>query len=572
MKSGNYWPRRLDRRSVVRGAALGGAGLAGAALIGCGSDDDSSTAAPTTGGGGTTGGGTTATMAPANGGTVVAAKRGGTLKRHQLAEPPNFDSHANSTFAVNHAVAPAFNQLVQFDPADPNEAPETVIPDLAESWEVIDDGLTYAFKLVQNAQFHNGQQFTSADVAATFERIMDPPDGVVSPRRDQFAAVVSVETPDDYTVVFNLNRPAPSLLPIIATGWNVIYSAEDIENDVDFNCVVNGTGPFRLTEYLRGNRIQLDRFENYHHDTYPYMDAITILIVPDTSTALTSFQSGQLDFHYAPSASHRESIAATLGDWAVIDGPMPGLGFGCMNWGDREPWIDIRVRRALTLAVDREASIAVYQQGHGFLGGYFQPSDPWAITVEELHTVPGYDLQGQAALAEARALLDAAGVPQGFQTRFMVRKLASYERLALFVQDQWAQVGVHAALDIQETAAAYEIMNNRTFDLVPWGHGYALDDPDAIFAEFYLQDSPRNYSEIGSQEIDDLYLRQSTEMDPEGRRELVHQMEKAALALYSKSIVSWSASSEARYNYVRDRVKYPGTYNNSRFERVLLDV
>jgi peptide/nickel transport system substrate-binding protein len=568
MSSENYWTRRVSRRGVVRGAAFAGVGLAGAALIGCGGDDDGG-ATPSAPAG----------TAPASDGTQPQAttapepvKRGGRLRRHQAADTPNFDMHANSTYAVNHATAPAYNLLVQFDPAEVDESEVTIIPDLAESWEFTDGGQRVVFNLVKNGKFHNGQAFTSADVKATFERIIDPPAGVVSPRQDQFGAVAGIDTPDDYTVVFNLSRPAPSLLPIIATGWNVIYSAEDIANDVDFKDPgsVNGTGPFRLKEYLRGNRLVMDRFEDYHHDTFPYLDGITNFIVPDGSTALTSFQSGELDFHYGPSASDREAIAASMPD-AVIDGPMPGLGFGCLNWNLREPWTDIRVRQALTVVIDREASIAVYGQGFGFLGGYFQPSGPWAISTEELHTIPGYNLFGEAAVAEARKLLDAAGVPQGFETTFMVRKLVSYERLALFVQDQWRKVGVNAKIDIQETAAAYDIMNARNFDIVPWGHGYALEDPDALFAEFYLQDSPRNYSEIGSQEVDDLFLKQSTEMDPEARLQLVHQMEKAALPLFSKSIQSWNEASEAKHGYVKNRVKHAGTYNNNRFERVWLD-
>ena len=253
MENSNYWSRRLSRRSIVRGAALGGVGLAGAALIGCGSDEEEEATA-------------TATQAPAgDGGATPAAteaaamgKRGGTLKFHISAEPPNFDMHANSTYAVAHPTTPMYNQLVQFDPGIPENSPSTVIPDLAESWEVSDDGLKITFNLVQNATFHEGQPFISADIAATFGRIMDPPDGVVSPRRDQFKPVSGIETPDDYTVVFNLSRPVASMLAIIATPWNAIYSAADIAGGVDFKQVINGTGPFRLKEYQRGNRVGLD--------------------------------------------------------------------------------------------------------------------------------------------------------------------------------------------------------------------------------------------------------------------------------------------------------------------------
>src|SRR5690606_30302806 len=122
---------------------------------------------------------------------------------------------------------------------------------------------------------------------------------------------------------------------------------------------------------------------------------------------------------------------------------------------------------------------------------------------------------------------------------------ASYERLSLFLVDQFAKVGINGEIDVQETAAAYDALNQRAFDLAPWGHAYALDDPDAVFAEFYLQESPRNYSGIGSQEVDDLFQQQSAELDLEARKELVNQMEKAALALYGKTIGTWSGKTEA---------------------------
>ena len=562
----NYWTRRLSRRGVVRGAALGGIGVAGAALIGCGGDDDDPESPAATAEGGATG-----TAAPAEGTAASGAKSGGTLRMHIAAEPPNFDMHANSTYAVNNAISPLFNMLVQFDPSKEFDPPESILPDLAESWEASNDGLSFTFNLVQNAAFHDGKPLTSEDVKATFERIKDPPEGVVSPRRDQFAPVGSIETPDDHTVVFNLDRPMASLLPIIATGWNVIYSAQDIANDFDFQAGVNGTGPFRLDQYLRGNRVSMVRHEAYHHDTFPYLDGVTVFIVPDNSTALASFQSGELDVHRGPSVSDVEAITAALGDQVVIDGPKPGLGFSSVNYGHREPWTDIRVRQAINLAINRPDSIAVFNQGNGYIGGYLQPGGGWAITEEDLRTVPGYTPDGEENLAEARKLLDAAGVQEGFNTKVLTRKGASYERLSLFLVDQFAKVGINGEIDVQETAAAYDALNQRAFDLAPWSHAYALDDPDAVFAEFYLQESPRNYSGVGSQEVDDLFQQQSAELDLEARKEIVNQMEKAALALYGKTISSWSGKTEARWAYVKDRVVHSSNYNDQRWERAWFD-
>ncbi len=565
----NYWTRRFDRRRVLRTTVLGGAGLAGAALVGCGGDDAEDGPADDADGG--TNGTATATVVDSTpipeGGN---AQHGGAVSMHIAAEPPNFDMHANSTYAVNNAISQAFNMLLQFDPAIPSEPPDAVIPDLAESWEVSDDGTQYTFKLVQNARFHNGQDFTSADVQASFDRIMNPPEGVVSPRRGQFGPVESIDAPDDYTVVFRLSRPSSSLIPIIAQGWNVMYSAEDIGNDVDFEQNLNGTGPFRLDEYLRGNRLAYSRNQEYHHDTYPYLDNFTVFIIPDNSTALSSFQSGELLVHRSPTPTDATALQDAMGDTVVIDGPLPAYGFDTINFGQRDPWRDQRVRQAVAMAVNTPDAIAVVEQGVGFLGGYLQPEGFWALPDERLHAVPGYVATDDAILAEARKLLDAAGVANPYQTTMLTRQGASYERLSVFLRDQLGNVGINAELDVQETAAAYDALNTRAFDLAPWSHAYALDDPDAVFAEFYLTDAPRNYSEIGSAEVDDLFAQQSAEMDPEARQELVYQLEEQALALYGKVISSWGAAYEARWPSVMDRTRHYSNYNNSRWERVWL--
>ena len=138
-----------------------------------------------------------------------AQKRGGELKFAVSAEPPNYDCHANSSFAFIHPVRPHYNTLLKFDPANYPK----VVGDLAQSWTVSADGLTYTFKLHTGVKFHDGSNFSSADVKATYQRISNPPQGVISLRKGAYADIASIDTPDPATVVFKLKAPNSAMLP-----------------------------------------------------------------------------------------------------------------------------------------------------------------------------------------------------------------------------------------------------------------------------------------------------------------------------------------------------------------------
>lgn len=241
----------------------------------------------------------------------------------------------------------------------------------------------------------DGKPFTSEDVTATFDRIKNPFEGMVSPRQAQFEPVDTIEATDDYTVAFNLSRPMAALLPLIAQGWNVIYSAKDIAEDFDFEHQVNGTGPFRFRDYLRGNRFVNERNEGYHVEGRPYLDGVTIFIIPDTSTALASFQSGELDMLRGANATERETLQGALGDDIVVDGPSPSCGFGSINFGQADPWRDVRLRQAFAMAMDREQAITLLNQGDGYVGGYYMPDGVWANPPERDHRHAGLPAGGR---------------------------------------------------------------------------------------------------------------------------------------------------------------------------------
>src|ERR1700722_15364609 len=176
-------------------------------------------------------------------------KRGGTLEFAVTVEPTSYDCHSNTSFAFLHPIAPHYSTLLKFD--GPNYP--QIIGDLAESWKISPDHLTYLFKLRPNIYFHDGSKLTSVDVKASYERIVHPPAGITSARQVDYAAISSIDTPNPLTVVFHLQWPQAEMLASFASPWNCIYSAAKLADDPHYpDTHVLGTGPFVFVEHVNG--------------------------------------------------------------------------------------------------------------------------------------------------------------------------------------------------------------------------------------------------------------------------------------------------------------------------------
>src|SRR5882762_3718502 len=177
-------------------------------------------------------------------------KRGGTLQFAISAETPHYDSHGSDTFATVHFAAPFYSTLLRFNL---DEYPQ-VVGDLADSWTVALDLMSYTLRLHRGVRFHDGQELSSADVKASYDRLRDPPAGIVSTRRATFADIDTIETPDPLTVVFKMKAVNAAMLEHFASPWNAIYSAKDLAADPNGpKTKVNGTGPFIFVEHVKGS-------------------------------------------------------------------------------------------------------------------------------------------------------------------------------------------------------------------------------------------------------------------------------------------------------------------------------
>ncbi|HEV2099619.1 MAG TPA: ABC transporter substrate-binding protein, partial [Stellaceae bacterium] len=351
-------------------------------------------------------------------------KSGGVLRIGVSMRPPHFDIHQSGTINTLAAMAVMFDNLIRRDPRDG----QTIIPDLAQSWEIAKDGKTYTFHLRQGVEFHDGAELTSEDVKATFDRIRKPPRGVSIPRSVLFRAVDEIAAPDKYTVQFKLAEPRPVdfIMGAIASGWNVIVRKKTLEdNNYDLKKVrvYPGTGPFLPGKFVETESWEMTKNKNYWNKGLPYLDGVTFYHALPFSTELGSaVLSGRVDYIRITDPVTWRKAKATPGmsvaryNQSVIQGVW-------LN-AKRKPFDDPRVRRAFHLAFDRPALIEVVKDVTPMqVGGFIYPFSEFATPKAELFQRLGYQSDTTAAVKEAKSLMAAAGFADGLKEPldFLVR-------------------------------------------------------------------------------------------------------------------------------------------------------
>jgi peptide/nickel transport system substrate-binding protein len=481
---------------------------------------------------------------PPSGATASEQPRqGGELVFVVGAEPPSFDGHRESTFAMLHWTAPHYSLLLKFDPQNNTQ----IVGDVAESWTVSPDGLTYQFKLRDNVRFHDGSALTARDVKATYERIVNPPQGVVSVRRASYSAIDSVEAPDERTVNFRLKYPQAAMLSLLASPWNYLYKAEILEQDPRwYEKNILGSGPFRFVEYVPGSHWIGRRFEDYFVPGQPYLDGFRAVFIRDPSAQVAAIRGGRAHVEFRGfSPPQRDDLVRAMGkDVVVQESPWTCSLYVAFNT-ERAPFNDARVRRALSLAVDRWggsqalSQIALVKEP----GGLQRPGAPFAMPEAELTKLAGFGKDANAARDEARRLLREAGVPDGWSFTLKNRDVPMpYEPVGVFLVDQWRRIGLNVTHLPQETGPFTNDLRSGDFEAsVDFNCDY-LDEPDLQLAKFLSANrSPANFGRYNDPVLDDLFDRQSREQNVEARKQLAWQYERRVLdeEAYVLTVLWW---------------------------------
>src|SRR5690606_3360370 len=312
---------------------------------------------------------------------------GGTLRVGQSVDLLSLDPHEDN-FADGAMLHQVFNSLVVL--STENLQP---LPELAESWEYSNDGATLTFKLRENVSFHDGSPLTSSDVAANIARVQDPEVG--SKLRSGSLFVASTETPDDLTLVVHLTEPTPTIMDF----FSKLMIAEP-ESLLDPTKAV-GTGAFRFVEWMPGDHVSLERFDDYWRQGLPYLDGIEIRILPDEESIVANLRAGSIDMGRRIVQSAAESLASDP-NFEIFVSPHGAVYFS-LGFVVTSPPLDNRdVRRALNMAVDRERFQTVFLKDFGTTTCIPWPKSSPAYN-EELATACYFDIEA------ARELLAQAG-------------------------------------------------------------------------------------------------------------------------------------------------------------------
>src|SRR5213596_3601076 len=304
--------------------------------------------------------------------TSQTPKSGGVLNvmlREDLSQ--GFSIHETSTISIVWPAMPCLSNLVLFDPLKKTESVDTIIGELAEKWSWQDNYRNLVFFLRKGVKWHDGQPFTAKDVKFTFDMLREAPDAPaklrINPRKDWYANVEAIETPDTYTAVFRLKKPQPSLLLMLASGYTPVYAAHIPPANYRTSCV--GTGPFKLKEWRKGEFVEYVRNPDYFVKGRPYLDGLRYLIIGERGTATAALQAGRVDTAF-PGQTPKpiaERLKKAVPELAVTPYSQNVNDNIIMNV-KKPPFDNLKVRLAVSHGIDRRALIRAVHQGGAVIG------------------------------------------------------------------------------------------------------------------------------------------------------------------------------------------------------------
>ncbi len=500
-------------------------------------------------------------------------KKGGNLVFAISAETPHYDCHGSETYATLHFSAPFYSTLVRFNLS---KFPE-IEGDLAKSWTVAPDFMSYTFKLNEGVKFHDGTPFTSADVKATYDRMRNPPQGVVSPRKATFDDIASIETPDPNTVVFKMKAVNASMLEHFASPWNCIYAAKDLAADPNApRTKINGTGPFSFVEHVKGSHVAGKRNEAYFKQGLPYLDGFKGVFTLQAAAMLNAVQGGQVLGEFRGiSPAERDRLVAAMGDKLRIEESSWTLNLLVAFNTTKKPFDDVRVRRALALALDQWKGAPALSKIANVrtVGGIAFPGSPLAATKEELQKLPGYWPDIEKARAEAKRLLKEAGA-EGLRFELLNRNVDQpYKYIAAWVIDEWRKIGLNVTQRVLPTGPFYEGLRGGNFDVTVDFNCQGVVNPPLDTAK-YLPSSvyTENYGQYEDPKSIELYNKMLHEPDPEKQRQLMRDFETYTLDTAAHEIVTpWWYRVIPHQSYMKGWTISPSHYINQHLETVWID-
>lgn len=388
---------------------------------------------------------------------LAAQAQKDTLSLGMSVEPPHLDPSAGAAGSIREVTyANVYEGLTRIDRNG------RVQPALAESWTRSDDGLRYSFRLRGGVKFHDGTDFDASDVKFTFDRARAPDS--TNAQKWIFAPIDTVEAPDPRTVVVTLKHPVGNFLYNLGWGDAVIFGPESVANNR--NSPV-GTGPFKFERWVKGDRVDLSKFDAHRNAADVKLRRVTFRFIPDPQAQVAALRAGDLDAF--PTMGAPETLDQFKQDrrFRVVVGATEGETILAINNG-KAPLDDVRVRRAIAHAIDRKAVIDGAWSGYGTpIGSHFSPLHPAYVDLTGMYP---YDP------AKAKALLREAGHANGFSVSMRLPPFPYAPRAGEIIAAQLAQVGIKANIElIQAPQWLEQVFRNRQYDLTIVAHTEPLD-------------------------------------------------------------------------------------------------
>ncbi len=539
--------QRWTRRRLLQ--AWGAAGIAATLLAACGPQAPAQpaqpapttapaappaqpTAAPTTAPAAAAAKPTEAAKPAATAATAANVKTGGTFRFYAWTEdPPTFDPHLNVSFRVQGMAAFFYSRLLMSKKGPGISAQAYIMEgDLAESWQVGPDGKTWTFKLRPDTKWHNkppmnGRALTAQDVVWSFNRFME-----VSPQKTTFGIVDNVAAPDDRTVVFTLKDAYAPFEAAIGAPIFWIVPREVVEQDGDASKRVVGSGPFIFDKYDTGVSFTGKKNPDYYRKGEPRIDEVIGHIIPDTATQMAALRAHELDYVDVPQ-QELEALKKSNPELQIVETEFNNIPF--MYWRlDKPPYNDVRVRQAVSMAINRDELIRVIGQGRG----NYNNAIPWALS--EWWLDPRSADQGATSkfykndVAAAKQLLADAGFPSGFKADLV--STPGYGQVWVqsveMVQQFLKSVGIDATIKMQE----YPAYLSTTFQgKIPDGENvlvYGLETPftephDFLF-NMYHPKGTRNHAAVNDPKLTDMIEKQMRTIDKADRKKQIFDIQR----------------------------------------------
>ena len=505
------------------------------------------------------------------------AKRGGILTYMIPSDaPPSFDAHREGTFATLQAVAPFYSVLIRVNPENPSSTTDFVCDLCTQMPQPTDSGRTYSFKIRDGVKWHDGSPLTAADVAASWEHIIHPPKGVLSPRQSWYTMVDKVEAPDPTTVVFHLKFATGAFIPALADPFTFIYKKEKLDQDPRwYEKNVLGSGPFKFAEYETGQAVKGFRNPDYYRKGLPYLDGFTAIFADKQAVRVEAIRSDRaaMEFRGLP-PSARDEIVKALGDKIWVQDSDWNCGNILTPNHQKKPFDDVRVRKALFLAIDQWkgaqalSKIAIVKT----VGGIVFPGSPLAATKDELQQLVGYWPDIEKSRAEARRLLKEAG-QENLAFELLNRNVDQpYKIVGTWLVDEWSKIGIKATQRVVPTGPWLDAMRSGDFAVALQANCQNVVNPIADVGRWLPHKLHReNYGYFDDPEEIAIYDKMLKETDFDMARALMRQYETRISDQAHQLMVTWWYRIVPMRSYVKGWKISPSHYLNQDLANIWLD-